>query len=268
MSVSAPQSRARWLILCLALATMLFVVLASACSGDDNESSDNNATATKEAGGESSSTSKATPTKEASNGGGNSDAAKELKNFASEYQKFEGYVKYEAKDFGGTDSSLTAMAIYQKGDKSRIDIESSEGNVILITTADASYMCSQDQCLKYPAGDTTGAGAVEGFTSILDPSTIESDFGELPEGVDVNVSKEKIAGIDATCFSASGDLNADTPGDESGEICFAEGGLMLRLKFEGGGESGTLEATDARSSLSDSDFEPPYTVIDFSSAGQ
>lgn len=251
----------------LALTAILFLALASACGGDDEETNGNEATPTKEAGDTGGpSTHNATPTHEAGNGS-SSDATEKLKTLAGEYEQFEGYVKYNASDFG--DNSLSSMAIYQKGSSSRLDIESSDGNIILINTPDATYMCTvaESQCIKYPAGEDTGSLA-DAFTSILDPSTIEDTFGGIPDAADIDTSSEKIAGIDAVCFSASGDLDPETAGDESGEVCFSESGLLLRLKFEGGGQSGTIEATEASSDVPGSAFEPPYDVIDLSDLGQ
>lgn len=208
MTDNASRSRARWLLVLLALTATLFLVVASACGGDDDDDDggDNGPTATESSdggddGGEE------TPSDGDDDGG---DAAEELAALAGEYEQFEGYVKYEASNFGGTDSTLSSMAIYQKEGYSRVDIESADGNVILITTPDATYMCAEEQCLKYPAGEDAG-DAAGAFTQFIDPSVIEDQFGDLPDGVDFDVSEEEIAGVDATCFSASGDLDEDTP---------------------------------------------------------
>ena len=123
----------------------------------------------------------------------------------------------------------------------------------------------------HPAGVVHRAikhDSAEKHVSGADIAGNERRFHFLPDGVDVNVSEEKIAGVNATCFSASGDLDDTTPGDESGEVCFAEGGLLLRLTFESAGESGTLEAVEADSEVDESDFEPPFEVVDLSDLGQ
>ena len=247
----------------------LFLVVASACGGDDDDDDggDNEATATKSADG-GDDAGEETPSDDGGDDGGDdsSDAAGQLAALAGEYEKFEGYVKYEARDFGG-DAGFSSMAIYQKGDSSRIDIESADGNVILINTPDATYMCTANQCSKFPVGEDTG-GFADAFAGLIDPSTIESEFGDLGDDVEIDVSSEEIAGVDATCFSASGDLDEDTPGDEAGEVCFTEGGLLLRITFDSAGESGTLEATEADNEVPDDAFEPPFEVIDLSDLGQ
>jgi len=263
----ASPSRTRWLLALLALTAVLFLVAASACGGDDNEDTNGDqATPTKEAGSTGGAhTGNATPTEKATNSGASGDAAEELKKLAGEYEQFEGYVKYSTSGFGS--DSASSIALYQKGGSSRLDIESPDGNIIIINTPDATYMCTvaENQCIKYPAGQDTGLA--DAFTSLLDPSTIEDTF-DLPDDVDIDTSSDKIAGIDAVCFSASGDLDPETPGDESGEVCFSENGLLLRLKFESGGESGSFEATEASGDVPSDAFEPPYDVIDLGDLGQ
>lgn len=261
MSCNVPRTRLRWGFLLLALTSVIFVAFASACGGDDDDGENSLPTATKPADGDGATT-KATPETGGDNGGEGGDAREELRKLASEYEAFEGYVKYTTSGFG--DGGPSSMAIYQKGPNSRIDIESSDGDVILIQNPDGTFMCTvaESQCIKYAAGEDAES-LVGGLTSFLDPGTIEDTF-DLPDGVDFDTSKEKIAGIEAICFSASGDLEPDTPGDESGEVCFSEGGLLLRIKFESSVESGSFEATEASSDVPDDAFEIPFDVIDLS----
>ena len=65
----------------------------------------------------------------------------------------------------------------------------------------------------------------------------------------------------------TGDLDTETPGDESGQVCYADGGLLLRISSTGDA-GGSFEATEAGTEVSDADFEPPFEVIDLSSIGQ
>ena len=236
MTDHATQPHARWLLALLALAAALFLVAASACGGDDDDDdggdTDPTATESTDAGDDS--------------GDDSSDDGDDFESLSGDYEKFEGYVKYEANDFSA-DDTLQSMAIYQQGDKSRVDISSSEGLVTIIDTPDASYVCSENQCLKYPAGNTGGVGDL--FTSFIDPSTIEAQFGNA----EYAESEEEIAGLNAKCFSA-----------ENGEVCFGDGGLLLRTSS---GE-GTLEATEADTDIPDDAFEPPFDVIDLADLGQ
>ncbi|HET9475910.1 MAG TPA: hypothetical protein VFP63_00315 [Dehalococcoidia bacterium] len=233
MTDHATQPRVRWLLALLALAAALFLVVASACGGDDDDDD----------GGDSEPT--ATESTDGGDDGGD-DGSDDFDSLSGDYEKFEGYVKYEAHDFSA-DDTLESMAIYQEGDKSRVDISSSEGLVTIIDTPDASYVCSENQCLKYPAGNTGGVGSL--FTSFIDPTTIEDQFGNA----DYDESEEEIAGLSAKCFSA-----------QNGEVCFGEGGLLLRTSSD----EGTLEAVEADTDIPDDAFEPPFDVIDLGDLGQ
>lgn len=260
----APRGR-RWIFAALLITGAALAMLAAACGGGGKkESTGGTATQTTAAADEK------TPAAATTSGAGGTDedAVAAISKLAKEYQTFTGKIRYEIKNFSGADASgLTAVTFYQKGDKSRVDIESPDGNVIVINMPDANYMCTENQCLKSAGSSSTG-DSLAPFAELINPAQVESTFGSLPKGVDIKKSSAKIAGISATCFSAEGDLDPETPGDESGEICFSEDGQMLRLKFTAGGESGTFEATEASTSVADKDFEPPFEVIDLSDLGQ
>lgn len=262
-SCSHAPRRRRWVFAALLLTGAALATLAGACGGGGEEKATGGAATQTTAAGEE------TPAAATTSGaGGGEDAAAAISKLAKEYQTFTGKIRYEIKDFsdaGVTD--MSAMTFYQKGDKSRTDIESPDGNVIFINTPDANYMCTENQCLKSAGSSSTG-DSLASFAEFINPAQVESIFGSLPRGVDIKKSSAKIAGISATCFSAEGDLDPETPGDESGEVCFSEDGLMLRLKFAAGGESGTFEATEASTSVADKSFEPPFEVIDLSDLGQ
>lgn len=260
----APHGRP-WIFAALLLTGVALAMLAVACGGGGKkEATGGAATRTTAAAGEK------TPAVATTSGagGGDEEAIAAISKLAKEYRTFTGKIKYEIKNVSGADASeLTFMTFYQKGNKSRVDIESADGNVILINTPDANYMCTENQCLKSAGSSSTG-DSLAPFAEFINPAQVESTFGSLPKGIDIKKSSEKIAGISATCFSAEGDLDPETPGDESGEVCFSDGGLMLRLKFAAGGESGTFEATEASTSVADKDFEPPFEVIDLGDLGQ
>ena len=252
MSVTAPRFRAIWLISILALTTVLLVALASACGGDDNESSNSSATATKEAAGGSSSTSKATPTKEASSSGSVEDALKELQSLGGDISKVTGKVTYTSTD---TDGKTSTMTFYSKSGKSRLDTTDSDGaTTTIIETADTSIVCdpSSQTCISYGAGGTGSLGL--GFLTLFSGSYVDQLVAAAEaQGISVDKSSEKIAGVDATCFSG-------TESGGSGKFCFSDSGLMVYEEF--GDSSGTtkLEATEVSTDVSDSDFDPPYPV--------
>jgi len=234
----ASHSRTRWLLALLALVAALFLVVASACGGDDDEDvGDNGATATQSSN-------------DGGDDGGDDNGENDLSELTADYERFEGHVKYTASGFP-EDDLLRSMEIYQAGSNSRVDIDSDEGLVTIIDTPDASYVCSKDQCLQYPAGNTGGVGSL--FTSFIDPATIEDQFGDAA----YDVTTEEIAGLDATCFKASGN-----------EVCFGDGGLLLRVTFAEANGSGTLEAVEAGTDIPDDAFDPPFDVIDLGDFGQ
>lgn len=231
---NAPRLRSWWFAI-LALSTALILTGAAACGGDDDDD-----------GGDD----QPTATEPGRDGNGEDDGGNDLSELTGEYEQFEGHVKYTARDFP-EDDLLRSMEIYQAGGNSRVDIDSAEGLVTVIDTPDASYVCAEDQCLRYPAGNTGGVGNL--FTSFIDPATIEDQFGDAA----YDVSKEKIAGLDATCFKAEGN-----------EVCFGDGGLLLRVTFAEANSGGTLEAVEAGTDIPDDAFDPPFDVIDLGDFGQ
>jgi hypothetical protein len=241
-------------------AILLLLLVTAACGGDDEKTdeggSEPTTTASNEGGDE-------TPEATEETGGGN-DGASDLRALAAEYGDFTGVVKYETTGFGG--DAFTSMTIYRDGALSRVDYEGAEGSGSFITNADGSFVCAENQCIKYPAGQ--GVDPTAAFTAFISADSIEAAYGDIPDGVDVEKSSEEVAGTDATCYTYSGDLDDTEAGDESGEICFAESGLLLRLDFSSASGSGAFEAVEASEDVADADFEPPFDVVDLSELSQ
>ena len=260
------RSRARRLIiLMLGAIALLGLVAAAACTsgdddgGDDSDDSDNPAATMDDFDGGDDAD---------GDGDGGGDSLAELAAFGGDYDSFTGTVTYDITDFStGNTAGLTGvtnMAIYQKDGSSRFDISSPEDEIIFISTPDASYLCSGSDCLQYASDDANAGAAVSAFTGVFSAASISRGISDLPDGVDVEVTSETIAGIDATCFKATGDLDPDQAGDESSEFCFSDGGLLLRLAFETDGQSSSFEATSASDDVPASAFEPPFPVTDIS----
>lgn len=243
----------RLLILIIGAIALLGLVAAAACNDDDD--------------GDGDSDSNGDPTATRDDGDGDGDSLANLAAFGSNYDSFTGKVTYNITDFAGGDSGIVSMTIYQKDGSSRFDISSADGDISFISTPDATYLCTEGQCLKYAADDDTASAGVDALAGIFSADAITEGIGDIPAGVDVDVTSETIAGVDATCFKFSGDLDSDQAGNDSGEFCFSDGGLLLRLAFEGGGESGSFEATSASEDVPDSDFDPPFPVTDLSDLG-
>ena len=255
----------RLLILTLGAIALLGLVAASACtSGDDDggddsdDSNDPAATMDDFDGGD--------------DGDGGGDSLAELVAFGGDYESYTGKVTYEISDFSTGDGAgltgVTTMTIYQKGGSSRLDISSADGDIIFISTPDASYLCSDGaDCLKYSVDDETAGAAVSAFTGLFSDDAINRRIGNIPGGLDFDVTSETIGGLDATCFKTTGDLDPSQAGDESSEFCFSDGGLMLRLAFDSDGLTSSFEATSASEDVPDSDFDPPFPVIDLGDLG-
>jgi hypothetical protein len=237
-------------------AVLLLLSLTAACGGDDEKTTDE-PTATDSSGEE-------TPEATDESSGGGSDGASDLSALAAEYGDFTGVVKYETSGFGG--ESFTSMTIYRDGALSRVDYDGADGSGSFITNSDGSFVCAENQCIKYPAGQ--GLDPTAALTSFISADRVEAAYGDIPDGVDVEKSSKELAGSDATCYTYSGDLDEEDPGDEAGEICFAESGLLLRLEFSGASGSGAFEAVEASEDVSGGDFEPPFDVVDLSELGE
>ncbi len=258
-----PRSRAlRLLILIIGAVALLGLVAAAACtSGDDDDDGNDN--------GDPTATMDAADGDDGDDDSDGDDSLASLSSFGSDYDSYTGKVTYDITDFSTGDSAgltgISTMSIYQKGASSRFDISSPDGDIIFISTPDASYLCSGgSDCLQYAADNQNAGAAVSAFSGLFSADAITGGIDDIPDGVDFDVTSETIAGLDATCFKYSGDLDATAAGDESGEFCFSDGGLLLRLGFESAGVSSSFEATSASEDVSDSDFDPPYPVTDLS----
>lgn len=239
-------------------AILMLLLITAACGGDDEKKTDE--PTAKDSTGDGTGTPEATD----ESGGAGGDGASDLSALAAEYGDFTGVVKYETSGFEG--DAFTSMTIYRDGALSRVDYEGADGSGSFITNADGAFICGDNQCIKYPLGE--GLDPTAALTSFLSAESIQESFGDIPDGIDVEKSSEDIAGTDATCYTYSGDLDETEAGDESGEVCFAESGLLLRLDFTGGSGSGSFEAVEASEEVSNADFDPPFEVVDLSELGQ
>lgn len=254
-----------WLFLLLAALAGLAMLFA-ACGGgdDDNDSGGDDTTATATAtdsgddGGDDGGDEE-TPTDGGDNGddGGDDDVLAEIENLAGEYENVTGTVTYSFS----TDGSESTWTIYSEGDKSRTDFLSEDGGFISITTPEASYTCTESAgegfCFAGDGG--VGTNPFAGLFGQYGSSDAILAYAELFSDIEIDTSSEEIAGVDASCYSASGDFGTD-----SGSLkwCFADNGLLLLSSYQF--ESGTVEmqATEFSHSVPDDAFEPPYDVTE------
>lgn len=248
-SQTAPHTRWRWVLIGLVILASALVLAATACGGDNggNDKSGADASATQAEG-----TPGASQMSE--------EVSKKLRDLAEEWAKtsVKATFTYAMID---TDTTKSPVTLYWAPPKVRMDVsDETEGiNVILISTPDKTYVCSQergDQCLAYPP--SSDVGNIDSFLSSWDPGAIEAELSGLTGNVQIASSSEKVAGNDASCVSAEGNI-----GEQLSFIkfCFATNGLLLFESWAdaAGTSEWTLQATDI-GTVSDSDFEPPYPV--------
>ena len=242
----------------LMIVAVLAGSLAFACGGDNGTSDDNG-----DGNGDQREASDSADGDDTDNGGDGGDIESDLRKLAEEFGIKEVKIEYTFSSTGdGSPDDAGTITLYLKPpDAWRVDISSSAGDVIMINSGGASYLCSSEggigQCLESPLGDVIPIPFLSLFT---DPNGL-SDFIDVSlSGVDVDRSDRTIAGQDATCFSISGIIDGETG---SAEYCFRADGILLLLRAEDEG-SGVfaLEATSVEDSVSDTDLEPPYDVTE------
>src|SRR3990172_10583611 len=270
VTANASQSRARWLLMLLALTAALFLVVASACGGDDDDDDggdDGGATATEPTdGGDDNGDDSGDDSGDdgGDDSGDDEDIFSQLDELTNELDSVTGKISYDITDSDGTVSSMT---FYAKSPNSRFDSSDGTTTSIIIYTPDTTYICDSEteSCLATPgSGEDTGALGI--FGAFLSPEIITAYVAIADAaGVDVNKSDESINGIDATCFSWDDDTSADVG---KGKFCFNDAGVMVYQETVDDSGTSKLEATDYSSDVSDSDFEPPYPVTDPGDFGQ
>jgi len=228
----------------------LSVALVAGCKSSDKKKDDKTPTgADTPAAGQ-------TP----SDGGGDGAALADLEDLASAAAEgATGKVTYKYSTEAGGPSSEGEWTLVQRPPDSRFEIVSTvdgtESRVIVIQTEDKSYVCTSasgsETCL---ASDQT-EGYTAGFSPLFDvPQGIVEGVGNAT----VDKSEREIAGVNASCFKTDTTLL----GGAASEVCFSDNGILLLLRGGSAGSSYTFEATSVSTDVSDSDFEPPYEVID------
>lgn len=229
-------------LVCAVFAGLLFF---TACSKKKNNNANPTATAVANAGD-------TTPTEAGPTSAASGDAGTQLEDLASRAQQHEVQITYDFTG-GGLNGKMT---LYSKPpDGWRVDLQTASGTFILITTGDASYVCTPDaggSCLKSPSG--ASSVPVPFLDFLTTPGALTGLLGADLAGVSVDRSSETIAGEAATCFSVSGGATG------TGSYCFADDGIMLRLSASSGAGEFRLKATSVERAVNDSDLEPPYTV--------
>jgi len=260
----------RLLFLLLSVFATFALLLAAACGGDDDDDGgdDGGATATDDSGddggGDDGDDGGATATDDSGDDGGDDggDAISELEDLAGAGDDAEGVITYTFTSEGSEPGTWT---VYTQGDNSRIDFGDDEGAFISITTPEASYTCTESagEGFCYEGEGGIGSNPFEGLFTAYGSSDSVFQYLELFTDADVDSSSEELAGVDANCYTASGDFTGD-----AGTIkwCFADNGLLLLSSYEL--DSGTFEmrATEFSEDVPDDAFEPPYDVTEIPGA--
>jgi len=171
-------------------------------------------------------------------------------------------VTYSVTTETNGDSFVGEWVLVQRPPDSRIEIAGTEAGeefrTIIINVGGESYLCTsvagEESCLAAGSAETEAGAAT--LNPLFDAPR------EIAEGVSdagiTDTSSDKIAGLDATCFTVSGGLAS--LGD--GEICFSDDGLLLRMQSDVAGATSLIEATSVDMNVTDADFEPPYDVLE------
>jgi hypothetical protein len=238
----------------LAVLALAGGALLVACNGGDGDDDDGD-------GGEGpAATEPADGGDDVGNGGDDGgDASGELSDLAGQWATKEAKISYDfTSSSGGTESGGTFTLYWKPPDSWRLDITVDGEATAIISTAGASYICTdaggQGQCLETPATQIP----VPFLGSFLDADAYESLVAGTFAGVEVDRSEETIAGQDAQCYTASGAVEGE---EREGQFCFSSDGVPVRMSVGATGSEFTMEATSVETSVADADFEPPYDIL-------
>jgi hypothetical protein len=148
------------------------------------------------------------------------------------------------------------MTMRRLAGRTRIDIASAQGSLILIQAPDKTLMCIAEQqvCLDAGAG-VPGMANNPLLTQVqsFDPSGAGYTNREL--------DRRRIAGIEGRCFEST------SPQAQKSTTCVGPDGQLLLAEFSGSGTSTTMTATKVEGKPPTTDFDPPYPVTSLPGLG-
>jgi len=251
---TAPYVRCRRPLISLVIIVSAVLLAAAACGGDSKGTE------------EATTTSSATPA-EGTPGASQIDAelSQKLKDLSGEWAKTSVKAAYDIASRTGTETTKGTLVLWWAPPKVRADLVGdvfgTSTQTSVISTPDKIYECTQeagDQCLAYPPIENVTD--VLPFLSEFDPGTLEATLSASAESLKIESSNEKVGDQDASCVSAEGTVGGQ---EGLGKWCFASNGLLLfeSTSNPAGTSEFMVQATDV-SKVSDSDFNPPYPVIE------
>ncbi len=235
----------------LVIVSSALLLVAAACGGGSN-------------GGDNVSTGSASPAQESPGGSSkpSDQVAQKLNSLSSEWARTSTKATYSIVSTANGQTSNGSLTLYWAPPRVRVDTSTDTGGTntqtIAISTPDNTYRCSRvggDKCLAYPAA--TNILDVVPYLRDFDAGAIEAQISGFTSDVQIESSDETVSGHDASCVSAN-DMS-----EQGGVIkwCYAANGLLL---LESSADTaGTAEFTFQVSDIgevSDSDFQPPYSV--------
>ena len=250
MAQDEQTSGNKWLLPAVGLGVVVIaiVLLIALCSGggdDDNGSDDQGSAPTATTGG-------GDETPEATDDSGDNSAAA-LEELSARWGDASGKIVYEFKTSAGGSDTTSKMTYYIDPPNSRTDFEDGSGEVIsFIQQGDKTYVCSVGSCFSYPGG--SGVNPIPFVGDNAYPDAISDRVAGLG-GIEIDRSEDEIAGVDVTCFKV------EVAGSETA-WCFSEDGLLLLSSTKAAGSEFEMRATEVDSDVSDTDFDPPFDVIE------
>ena len=240
----------RW----LAIPAVAVALLSVACGGDDGGDStdggdtDTTATATS---ADATATTEGTAT-ETATGASEGGAAAELSDIFGGFSTATFNVTYNIESDDAAEMSGEWTWIRDsEGDRSRFEIDSPEGLIVMIDTPEQSLLCADGACF-----DT--AEAMGGVMPNIGDMFTEGINNVESEAATANVEQvdgREIAGTDTECVEFT-----DEAEGLSGLACYADGGIPLLVESETADGNFRMEATSYSSEVSDEDFEAPFPV--------
>lgn len=262
MARTFPTLRPLWLLLSPLLLSLLLV--ASACGGGGEEESPQ---ATAPARETPTAEAPAGETPEARETAAPEDFSAELETLVQEWGLRSAKVSYQFSSVTeGEEYSGDVTLYWQPPTAWRVDFSADGDEGIFIARENTVYFC------EIESGSCTSlnvpliqAAPVPFFGLVTNFDRFSEYVLEVVSGLRIERSSRTIAGEDASCFIGTGETEGRAEGE--GELCFSDDGIPLLIDTYYVAEDGTestfrLEATSLERSVSDSDFEPPYPVIE------
>ncbi|HJP40423.1 MAG TPA: hypothetical protein QGF35_01780 [Dehalococcoidia bacterium] len=181
----------------------------------------------------------------------------EFQELIGEFKQREYHVEYKSTVSTSGQQLDGVIGRYQLGESLRSDFSYQlEGELFAgstIRTPDATYICSDaaglQSCLGMPPGGPTIIPDLSArLTSQMDAILENSDNVAVQ-----SAGRRTIAGGSARCFEFSSV-------EGTGLTCISDDGVMLLIEVDFGQGTMRMEATSYGTSVSESDFEPPFPV--------